>query len=166
MSEPETVMSEGSTSADSLDLGEILVRTTRLEPEQLAQARVRQTEKHEYLADILIEEGLLNPEEVLGALGRQLDLPVRSELASEDIDEAVALRISITFAKQNRLLPIRLSDDGLLTVVASNPLDTSPLDDLRLLFGCSEIALELASERTLLGKPSRDGPICFGRVIE
>ena len=47
-------------SVESLELGEILVRETRLTPEQLEQARLRQTESHERLADVLIEEGFLN----------------------------------------------------------------------------------------------------------
>ena len=43
---------------ESLELGEILVRETRLTPEQLERARLRQLESHERLADVLVEEGL------------------------------------------------------------------------------------------------------------
>jgi type II secretory ATPase GspE/PulE/Tfp pilus assembly ATPase PilB-like protein len=57
----------------SLDLGEILLRQTRLAPEQLERVRALQAEKNERLADLLLEEGLVNADELLAALGHQLD---------------------------------------------------------------------------------------------
>ncbi|MCP5043325.1 MAG: hypothetical protein GY944_20045, partial [bacterium] len=78
--------------SETLELGEILLRTTRLEPNQLERARQRQIESCGRLADILAEEGLLNGDEVLDALARQLDLPVRPELSLDEIDDDYALR--------------------------------------------------------------------------
>ena len=133
----------------SLDLGEILVDTTRLEAEQLAAARQRQTESGEQLSDILVEEGMLNSDEVLIGLGAQLGIELRRELPIDSIELETATRVPITFAKQHRVLPLRLDEEG-LHVVTSDPLDTSPLDDLRMFFGGAEVVLELASERTIL----------------
>ena len=76
-------MSEQIHTGGSLELGEILLRTTRLEPEQLEQARVRQSESHERLTDILVEEGMLRSEEVLSAVAQQLDLPFHEEIDAE-----------------------------------------------------------------------------------
>ena len=117
---------------ETLELGEILLRTTRLVPQQLDRARERQVESRERLADILINEGMLNSEEVLGALAHQFDLPVRAELELDDIDDEYALKIPISYAKQHRLLPIG-GDPELDTVrvVAADPLAFAPLDDLR-----------------------------------
>jgi len=134
---------------ERLDLGEVLLRTTRLEPEQLESARQRQAQSGERLTDVLVEEGWLNPDEVLEALGHQLGLPVRSELDPEAVDEAIVERIPISFAKHHRLLPLGLDGDT-LHVMASNPLDTEPLDDLRLLFDGARIDVELAPERVIL----------------
>ena len=53
--------SAAAMDTSSLELGEILVRETRLTPEQLEQARLRQTESHERLADVLVEEGFFAP---------------------------------------------------------------------------------------------------------
>ena len=82
-------MSELPPGTASLEFGDVLIRTTRLEPEQLERARQRQSTNGERLADILIEEGLLNPDEVLGALANQFGLEIRSELPPEDIDSRI-----------------------------------------------------------------------------
>ena len=51
-----------------LDLGDVLLRTTRLDADQLGEARRRQAETGERLADIVVEEGLLNADEVQAAI--------------------------------------------------------------------------------------------------
>jgi general secretion pathway protein E len=142
-------LSEELAIRDSLELGEILLRTTRLEPEQLDLARQRQAQSRERLCDILVEEGMLNTEEVLSALARQLDMPFVSEIAADEIDDEYARRIPIGFAKQHRVLPLH-GDEESVTIVVADPLDTAPIDDLRLLFEGVEIQVELASERVIL----------------
>ena len=142
-------MSEAA-SLQALDLGTVLLRATRLEPEQLEQARARQLESQESLAEILIEEGMLNADEVRRALAEQLDLPLIAELPAEEIDEATALKLPIGFAKQHTLIAIGRTADDEVRIVAANPLATAPLDDLGLLFDGAEIRLELASEHVIL----------------
>jgi general secretion pathway protein E len=143
-------MSEALKSG-ALDLGEILLRTTRLDSDQLDRARLRQDETHERLGDILLEEGMLNADEVLGGIGEQLGLEVRQLIELEDLDQELVSRIPISFAKQHRVLPISLDEDrGLIRVATSNPLDTAPIDALRILFDQNDIEIVLVSERTLL----------------
>jgi general secretion pathway protein E len=127
-----------------------LLRTTRLEADQLAHARERQLESRESLPEILVEEGLLNADEVRRALAEQLDLKLVTELPPDEIDEAVALTLPIGFAKQHTLIAAGRTPEDEVRVVAANPLATAPLDDLRLLFDGSEIRLELASERLII----------------
>ncbi len=143
-------MSENSFRDDGLGLGEILLRKTRLEAEQLEQARRRQSESGERLTDILVEEGMLSPDEVRSALASQMGLPLRDKLDPDEIDEQLVARLPIGFAKQHRLLPVGRTELGEIRVVAANPLDTEPLDDLRLLFEGAEILLELAGESLIL----------------
>ena len=135
---------------ERLDLGEMLLRGTRLTPEQLDAAQRRQAESGGRLAEILIEDGALTEEELLDALGRQLALRVRREIRAEDVDEEVIARVPIGFAKAHGLLPLGHDDHGVLRVAVSDPFETAPLDDLRLLFDGAEIEGELASERTVL----------------
>ncbi len=143
-------MSEALQTLEALDLGAVLLRTTRLEPEQLDRARERQLESQESLPEILIEEGMLNADEVRRALAEQLDLKLLTELPPDEIDEATALTLPIGFAKQHTLIAVGRTVEDEVRVVAANPLDTAPLDDLCLLFDGAEIRLELASERLIL----------------
>jgi len=135
---------------ESLELGQILVRETRLSPEQLEQARLRQIEGHTRLADVLIEEGYLNADEVLQALGHQQGLAIVSDIDPEEIDETLLPTVPISFAKQHRLLPLGWAAEGVLRVAVADPLDVAPLDDLHLLFDGAEIELVLARESVIL----------------
>jgi general secretion pathway protein E len=143
-------VSSAAVDSQSLDLGEILVRTSRLEPEQLAQARILQAERHGRLGEILVGEGWLSADELLAGLAEQLGLPIRSEIPGDEIDEALIAKVPIGFAKQHAVLPMRITDEGTVVVVASDALDTAPLDDLRMLFDGAEVELELATERVVI----------------
>ncbi|MEZ4330754.1 MAG: type II secretion system ATPase GspE [Myxococcota bacterium] len=134
----------------SLELGEILLRQTRLSPEQLERIRALQGEKNERLADLLVEEGLLNPDEILAALGHQQGLPVVSTIEPGDVDESILASVPIGFAKQHRVLPLGWSRDGVLRVAVADPLAVTPLDDLHLLFEGAELELVLAREPVIL----------------
>jgi general secretion pathway protein E len=135
---------------ESLELGQILVRETRLSPEQLEQARLRQIESHERLADVLVGEGFLNADEVLHALGHQQGLAIVSNIDPEEVDETLLPTVPITFAKQHCVLPLGWTAEGVLRVAVSDPLDVAPIDDLHLLFDGAEIELVLARESVVL----------------
>ncbi len=139
-----------TTATESLELGEILLRETRLSPEQLERARIRQIESNERLSDVLVEEGFLNADEVLHALGYQQGLAVVSAIDPEEVDEELLERVPIAFAKNHRLLPLGWACEGVLRVAVADPLDVAPLDDLHLLFDGAEIELVLAREPMLL----------------
>ncbi len=134
-----------------LELGEILLRTTRLQPEQLDRARAQQRESHERLIDVIVEEGFLNGDEVLAGVAAQLHLEVRQSLSPDEVDEHLIQRVPISFAKQHRILPLAFDEQRqILHVVSADPLETAPLDDLRILFGGVDVELSLASERLIL----------------
>ncbi|MEZ4216694.1 MAG: type II secretion system ATPase GspE [Myxococcota bacterium] len=142
--------------AGRLDLGDVLLRTTRLDADQLAEARRLQAETGERLADVLIEEGMVSADELLVAFSEQLGLPLRTSLAPDEIDDTLLQHVPIGFAKQHKLLPIGRSTGAgpsavdAIRVVAASPLDTAPLDDLRMLFDGAEIDVELAPERVIV----------------
>ncbi|MBY0400153.1 type II secretion system ATPase GspE [Myxococcota bacterium] len=113
--------------------------------------RALQGEKNERLADLLVAEGLLNPDEILAALGHQQGLAVVSAIEPGEIDETLLSAVPIGFAKQHRLLPLGWSRDGVLRVAVADPLAVSPLDDLHLLFDGAELELVLAREPVIMG---------------
>jgi general secretion pathway protein E len=133
-----------------LGLREILLRTTRLSLEQLDEAVRRQEEGGGRLADALVELGFVSEDEILDACAKQLALPVRTAIRPEEVDEQLVERVPITFAKSHGLLPVSRDERGAVHVLVSDPFDTDPLDDLRLLFEGADIEAELASRRTIL----------------
>jgi general secretion pathway protein E len=150
-------MSEAAQSPDAparrpRDLAEILLRTTELSEEQLAEARRIQAESRgRRLIDVLVEEGFVSAEQVLDALSQQLGIPIRPSIPRDAVDETLALRVPIGFAKGHAILPLHRDPDGAIVVAVSNPLEVGPLDDLRLLFEGAEVRIELATQRTILG---------------
>jgi general secretion pathway protein E len=137
--------------ARRLDLAEILLETTGLTPEQLAEARERQAESGRRLSGVLVAEGLVSADEVLEALGRQLDLPIRPNIQTEVVDETLIEKVPISFCKSHVILPLQRDLDGAVRVAVTNPHALGPIDDLRMLFEGAEVRLELANQRTILG---------------
>ena len=135
----------------SHDVSQILLASTELTPEQLAAARDEQAEKGGRLVDHLLSAGHVSADEVLAAWSRQLDLVVRPQIRAEDVDDELIERIPIAFAKNHGIVPLRRDAEGVVYIATSNPMETDPLDDLRLIFEGAEIQLELANQRTILG---------------
>jgi general secretion pathway protein E len=145
-------VSAASSNANGTPLGlrEVLLRTTRLSQTQLEEAVRRQEAEGGRLADCLVELGFLDEEEVLQALGAQLDLPVRRDLHADDVELELLERLPIAFAKANFVLPLRKTPEGALRVATASPLDTTVFDDLRLLFDAEEVLTELVPRRAIL----------------
>ncbi len=132
------------------DLAEGLISSTRITPEQLAEAESRRRESGAKLADEVVSLGFLTEEEVLEVEARQLGLPLVSQVAPESVDPELVERMPIGFAKSAGLLPIERRETGAIRVAVSDPYDTGALDDLRLLFDGAEIETVLASGRKIL----------------
>jgi len=143
-------VSAASSEVSSLGLREVLLRTTRLRPEQFEEAVQKREKAGGRLVDHLLELGFLKEQELLTALGEQLRLPVRSALGSDEIDSEVATRISIGFAKSHAVLPLCIDARGDLHVACADPLGTPCFDDLRLLFDATEVRPELVPRPVLL----------------
>ncbi len=133
------------------ELGDILLETTALTVEQLEQAREKQADSGRRLSEVLVSEGLISPDELLDALGRQLGLPIRPTIRADVVDETLIERVPIGFCKNHVLLPIQRDRDGGVRVAVADPYALGPIDDLRMLFEGAEVRLELANQRTILG---------------
>jgi general secretion pathway protein E len=138
-------------SRGQLELGEVLLQSSRLEPEQLAHARIRQQATQVRLSEVLVEEGILTGDEVLAGIGEQLGLEFRQNVDAADIDEELVKRVPIAFAKQHTVLPLsRDQERSLLRVVTCDAFNTEPLDDLRILFGTDDVEIVLSSQRSVI----------------
>jgi general secretion pathway protein E len=144
-------VSEALYHFSCLDLAEILRRNVGLSDEQLAGAREEQAESGGRLVDALVSAGHVTAEQVLEGLSQQLQLPIRPQITRDDVDEALVERVPIAFAKAHLILPLQREPIGSVRVAVVDPLETAPLDDLRLLFDGADLALELTTQRTLIG---------------
>ncbi len=130
-------------------LGQTLIERTSLSPDALEQALKRQQETGQALTHVLLDLELVPEGELLEALGKIYELPVRADVRPEEIDPELATRLPISFAKTHNLLPLRRTDSRVEVLVA-DPLLTDPFDDLRFIYPGCEFAPVLCSRRTIL----------------
>jgi general secretion pathway protein E len=132
-------------------LGEILVRTANLDPAKVEEALAAQRGEHAgaRLGEILVRMKVLAEDEVLRALGLQLDLPFLPVVDGDDAAAALAKRVPINFAKSAKLLPLATTADGATRVAVADPLDTAALDNLAMLLG-TRIEPVLATAQAVL----------------
>jgi general secretion pathway protein E len=115
-------------------VGEILVRQGALSPERLEQALAIVSERGARLKDVLTGSHILEEAAFVEALARDLGLPVLTKILVDEIPNELIELVPINFARQHKLLPLSIRD-SVVRVAISNPLDLSPLDDLRALCG-------------------------------
>ena len=115
-------------------VGEILVRQGALSPERLEQALTIVAERGARLKDVLTTSHMLEEAAFVEALARDLGLPVLTKIQVDEIPIELIELVPINFARQHKLLPLSTRDNT-VRVAISNPLDMSPLDDLRALCG-------------------------------
>ncbi len=86
------------------------------------------------LGEILIKMRVATEEDVLQALGRQLGIAYLAELKPDEVDPELVTKVPIGFAKQQRVLPLRM-EGGTVLVATADPLAVWALDDLRAQLG-------------------------------
>src|SRR5256714_7728208 len=120
-------------------IGEILVAQGAIGEDKIAEALAVQAERGGRLGEVLISLKACSEEQVLKALAAQLELPYQMRLGPEEISPDLVKLVPINFAKQARLMPLRIESDGdaHALVAIADPLDSSALDSVRLLLGAS-----------------------------
>ncbi|MGB8221549.1 MAG: ATPase, T2SS/T4P/T4SS family [Polyangiales bacterium] len=128
-------------------IGEILVRRGALDPDKLESALATATEREIDLADFLVATHAVEEDKVVRALADEVGMEFVEKIATDLIPEELIDAVPINFARQNRVLPLSQTDDSIRVAVA-NPLDSFPIDDLRILLRKMIIPVA-ASEETI-----------------
>lgn len=113
-------------------IGEILVSKGRIDEEQLESALKLQKTKRELLGKILTRLGYVSEAGLLQALADQFGLRYVDSIPDRINSEDLAKIAPLNFFKKNRILPYK-SENGTLFVATSDPLNTTPVDDLKSL---------------------------------
>jgi len=119
-----------------------------LTPALIEQALATQAKEGGRIGEVLVKMRAVTEDDVLAALGRQLDLPVLTDLKAADVDVELAAGIPIGFAKQHRVLVVRREGDTVI-VATADPLDVGALDDLRGQLGAEVRPVLLSSQKIL-----------------
>ncbi len=115
-------------------LGELLVRHGALDPEKLEQALRTAEERGAALRDVLLATRAVDEEELVRALAEETGLSFLARIEVAEVPETFVDQVPIGFARQHHVLPIG-EQDGAVVVAVADPLDPAPLDDLRALLG-------------------------------
>ncbi len=121
------------TSNDEYVL-EVIQENGLVSQEQVAQARELVGRRDGTAVDLLVEDGIVAEQDILGVLGGLFGMDLVS-LQGFDIPPEVRDAVPVEVARRYRIVPIYKTDDT-LTVALSDPLDFDTLDSLRYLLRC------------------------------
>lgn len=114
-------------------LGQILLETTALTPQQLEEALIVQREKGMRLGEALVSLRFLRYEDVLRAVSSQIGIAYITDIKTEEIPSDLISHVPINFAKKNELIPVA-REDGNILVAMADPVNHTAIDDLCLVF--------------------------------
>ena len=132
-------------------LGEILVEKGLITAQQLTQAIDAQEREHGRIGEVLIKLGVLTEEQVVEVVGQQYDIPLatlENGLLNPIRDQRLHAVIPYHFAKTHFVLPVKKEGDR-LTCAVPDPLDYLLLDNVRMLSGCYDLVLYIATRDDL-----------------
>jgi general secretion pathway protein E len=148
---------------DPRPLGEIMIERGFTDPAALAEALSVQHLEGERVGETLVRLKHCSDWQVCQALAQQFGLPPLESLAAIEIDDELAERLPIGYARANMLLPRRLDrEQGVLQVLASDPTKLLDLDDLQQVYDAViEVTLMPASAigeliNTIYSKRAKD----------
>ncbi|HEX5661198.1 MAG TPA: ATPase, T2SS/T4P/T4SS family, partial [Polyangiales bacterium] len=126
-------------------IGDILVRRGLLPVDRMEEALRVADERGAQLMDVLTATNVVDELAMSRALAEEAGLPFLEELKVDQVPIDLVERTPINFARQHGVLPIGRDGDAVIVAVR-NPLDPTPLDDLRALLGSPIIAVAAAPD--------------------
>ncbi len=114
---------------------EILLKSKRLQAEQIEKALQIQKQKEIPLRRVLVEQGFISEEELLSLLSSQLYIPIL-HLTKYKFNPEIIKIIPEHISRQYCLIPLSRIGNN-LTVTMADPLNIFALDDLKTLTGCN-----------------------------
>lgn len=129
----------------SIRIGDLLINLGLITPEQLKQALEHQKSEGGRIGDILVKMGFVKETSLLNTLTIQMGVP--KIIPDFDlIDKTLLEGISEEFLKKYEVVPA-FKEGKVLTVIMSNPLDEQTILELRNVFKCRiEPAIALSAD--------------------
>jgi type IV pilus assembly protein PilB len=124
-------------------LGDILVEWAIITPKNLQRANEQAESTHRRLADVLVEMGLADEDQVTKAMACQFDLEY-VDLDHHVVDRAALELVPEDIIRRHMILPIG-KENGRLKIIINDPLDLDTMDLLRFRLN-TELECALASK--------------------
>ncbi len=121
-----------------LKLGELFIKEGLINASQLEKAVSVQRQEGGRLGEVLVKLGFVKDEQLVAALGKQLNIPFFSlgtGMLKPAVDQGLERLIPKDFALKNLVLPLSRTLRS-ITVAVTDPLDLILLDNLRKLTDC------------------------------
>ena len=114
-------------------LGDLLVENKIITPEQLQTALDYQNREGGRLGEILVKQGLIKNDTLLGFLSQQLDIPI-VDLKDRIINPEILKLVPEHIARGRNVIPVEMFGDK-LAIVMGYPEDIITIDDITLITG-------------------------------
>src|SRR3989338_544657 len=119
-------------SSAKINLSKVLIDSGKMSLEELGKALLVQKNTGLDLQKILVSEGFLSEDELIGLISYYLYMPYL-DLSKFKVDSEVIKLLPENLARKYRILPLHRIGD-IVVVVTAEPLDVIALDNLRLTF--------------------------------
>ncbi|MCC7201507.1 MAG: type II secretion system ATPase GspE [Nitrospirae bacterium] len=129
-------------------LGDILRNISSIGDGEIEECLNIQREKGGRIGEILVHTKHVRETDLLRALSLQFHLPYLQNLTEEEIDKELVSSVPISFLKRHVMIPFR-KENSTVRVAISDPLNITPIDDIRTYLG-SDIELFLTESITIL----------------
>ena len=114
-------------------LGDLLIESGVISPEQLDHALANKS-REEKLGDFLIKENIMTEQQLIEVLEFQLGIPHVS-LTQFPIDPELLQLVPAELAKRSNLIPLRKEKNKLFIAMA-DPMDYFAIEEVRMATGC------------------------------
>ncbi|MFZ9886928.1 MAG: type II secretion system ATPase GspE [Myxococcota bacterium] len=129
-------------------LGELVCELYGVAPSKIGEALDLQAQRGGRIGELLVQLKAISRDQMLEALAIQLELPYLADIDGDHIPDELIRQVPITFAKQNEFVPLGRTEDNVVIVATSDPLDVTTQDSLRALLG-SELELAVSRPETI-----------------
>ena len=145
-------------------IGDLLVRTGLITPDQLEQAAQAQQAGGGFLGTHLVKLGFISQEDLLQTISQQYGVPIL-ELENAEIDQNILQLIPANLAIKHNLVPI-VQKDRTLTVAMVDPTNMVALNDIKFITGL-DIQVCVAAEREVKQAHERfyEGNVSYDSII-
>ncbi|MBU1083574.1 MAG: GspE/PulE family protein [Candidatus Omnitrophota bacterium] len=127
-------------------IGKILLDMGAITEDQVNQASSVSRKTGKLFGQVLIDEEYITEEQLLTALGTQMNIPYYPSLRDIKVPESVIRSVPVKIVWHYKFMPISL-DDGVLTVALSDPHEIWSAEDIKLVLGYNtEIVLAPSRE--------------------